>query len=110
MTEIVLVNSAQSIAVDTIEEKYTSPVDGGGTVITSFTAANNTDSNKSYKGYIFDSSETVLDAIVPLTKIVRDKFDPGGSIVGQLIPAGGSLRFESDAIAGISWRVTGKEL
>ena len=110
MTEVVLVNSAQSEAVDTIEIKYTSPLDGAGTIITSFTAANNTDSNKSYKGYIFDKTGALLDAVIPLRKVVRDRFDPGGSIVGQKIDAGGTLRFESDAINGISWRVTGKEL
>ncbi len=110
MTDVVLVNSAQSLAVDTIEIKYTSPTNGDGTIITSFTAANNTTSNKEYKGYIFDSTGDVLDAVIPLRKIVRDRFDPGGSIVGQLIPPGGTLRFESDAVSGISWRVTGKEL
>ena len=110
MADLVMVNSGQSSLADTIELFYTSPVDGGGTVITSFTAANNTTSNKSYKGYIYDSTETAIDAVIPQRIIVRDRFDPGGSIVGQLIPAGGTLRFESDAISGISWRVTGKEL
>jgi len=110
MAETVLVNSLKSVAADTIESFYVSPANGGGTEITSFTAANNTTSSKSYKGYIFDASGTVLDAVIPLRIIVRDKFDTGASIVGQLIPAGGTLRFESNAIAGISWRVTGKEL
>ena len=59
---------------------------------------------------IFDATGNLLDAVIPLRKIVRDKFDSGASIVGQLIPAGGTLRFESDAVSGISWRVTGKEL
>ena len=110
MSDITLVNSAQSTAVDTIESFYTSPSQGNGTTITAFTAANNTVSNKNYKGYIFDSTGSVLDAVIPNRIIVRDKFDPGASIVGQLIPAGGTLRFESNAIAGISWRVVGKEL
>lgn len=106
----VLVNSAQSTAVDTIESFYTSPAQGAGTTITAYTAANNTTSNRNYKGYIFDATGSLLDAVVPNRIIVRDRFDPGASIVGQLIPAGGTLRFESDAIAGISWRVIGKEL
>lgn len=110
MSEITLVNSAQSTAIDTIEVFYTSPSQGGGTKITAYTAANNTSSNKSYKGYIFDSTGTILDAVVPNRIIVRDRFDPGASIVGQLIPAGGTLRFESSSIAGISWRVVGNEL
>ena len=110
MASIVLVNSAQSTAVDTIESFYTSPSQGAGTIVTAYTAANNTTSNKNYKGYIFDATGSVLDAVIPNRIIVRDKFDPGASIVGQLVPAGGTIRFESNAIAGISWRIVGKEL
>jgi len=110
MAEITLVNSAQSTAVDTIEIFYTSPKQGAGTKITAYTAANNTTSSKSYKGYIFESAATTSDAVVPNRIVVRDRFDPGASIVGQIIPPGGTLRFESNAIAGVSWRVSGKEL
>lgn len=107
----VLVNSARNALVDTIEKFYDSPPNPGkGTKITSFTAANNTTSSKTYKAYIFDASETVLDAVVPQSIVVRDRVDLGASIVGQLIPPGGSLRMESSAATSLSFRVTGDEL
>lgn len=110
MATITLVNSAQSVVADTIESFYTSPPTGAGTVVTAFSATNNTGSNRSYSAYIFDASATILNAVVPLKIVVRNKFDLGASIVGQIIPAGGTLRMESDLATSIAWRVTGKEL
>lgn len=110
MAENILVNSAQNTVADAIQTFYTSPSTGGGTRITSFTASNNTTSSKTYKGYIFDSSGTVLEAVIPQKIVVRDRFDLGPSIVGQLIPPSGTLRMESSDIASIAFRVTGNEL
>jgi len=111
MATNVLVNSIQNTAVDTIQTFYSSPgTPGIGTIITAFTASNNTTSSKTYKAYIFDSSGTVLQAVVPQKIVVRDRFDLGPSIVGQIIPPGGSLRMESSAALSIAFRVTGNEL
>lgn len=111
MTTNVLVNSAQNTAADTIETFYNSPgTPGIGTIITAFTASNNTTSSKTYKAYIFDVLGTVLQAVVPQKIVVRDRFDLGPSIVGQIIPPGGSLRMESSAANSIAFRVTGNEL
>ncbi len=111
MATNVLVNSAQNTAIDTIQTFYTSPgTPGIGTIITAFTASNNTTSSKTYKAYIFDSSGTVLQPVVPQKIGVRDRFDLGPSIVGQIIPPGGSLRMESSAALSIAFRVTGNEL
>ncbi len=105
----ILVNSVKNTLADTIQSFYTSPAGAGGTRIDAFTAANNTDSSKSYKAYIFDSSGAAIDAVVPMKIIVTDRFDVGASIVGQEIPAGGSLRMESSAASSISFRITGTE-
>jgi len=106
----VLVNSAQSLVADTIETFYTSPDGGDGTVITAFTATNNTDSNRSYKAYIFDATGALLQAIIPLKIIIRSKVDLGSPIVNHFIPVKGTLRMESDLASSIVFRVSGKEL
>ena len=110
MTDTVLVNSAQNASANAIQIFYTSPLAGSGTLINAFTASNNTDSNKTYKAYIYDASATALTAVIPQKIVVRDKFDLGPSIVGQLIPAGGTLRMESNAAASVAFRLTGNEL
>jgi hypothetical protein len=110
MTDTVLVNSAQNASANAIQIFYTSPLAGSGTLINAFTASNNTDSNKTYKAYIYDASATALTAVIPQKIVVRDRFDLGPSIVGQLIPAGGTLRMESNAAASVAFRVTGSEL
>ena len=103
----VLVNSKQSQAANTIEVFYTSP---NGTTITAFTATNNTGSNKSYKAYIFDSSGTLLEAIIPVKIVIRNKVDLGSPIINQFIPKSGTLRMESSEASSLSFRVSGKEL
>lgn len=109
MVETVLVNSAQNSEPDSIQSFYTSPSQGAGTVILAFTATNNTIQSASYKGYIFDSSGSLLNAVIPQKIVVRDRFDLGPSAVGHLIPAGGTLRMESSTATSIAFRVTGDE-
>lgn len=108
MADAILVNSAQSAVADTIEVFYTAPV--GGAKVSSFSATNNTTSSKSYLAYIYDASGAALPAIVPQKIVVRDRFDLGAAIVGQLIPPSGTLRMESSDAASIAFRVTGAEL
>lgn len=111
MAEQVLVDSTKNGVADTIESFYSSPDGGGGTRITSFSASNNTVSSKTYKAYLFNQSGTgPIEAVVPQKIVVRDRFDLGPSITGQLIPPGGSLRMESSDANSISFRVTGNEL
>lgn len=110
MADAVLVNSAQNSAADTIQTFYTSPAGAGGTLITAFTASNNTGANASYKAYIYDSSGSALPAVVPLTIVVRNKESLGSGITNHFIPAGGTLRMESSAASSISFRVSGKEI
>ena len=109
-TNVVLVNSGKNLSADTIQAFYTAPSTGLGTIITAFTATNNTSSNQSYKAYIYAASGLLLDAVTPRKIIIRDKFDPGSGIVNHLIPAGGTLRMESSAADTIAFRVSGKEL
>lgn len=107
MTDIVLVNSESNDAANTIKSFYVSPSSKDGTLITAFSATNSSGANASYKAYIFDSSGTVLDPVVPLKIVVRNRFDLAPTITNQLIPNGGSLRMESSAIGSITFRVSG---
>jgi hypothetical protein len=110
MTDATLVNSAQNAVAGNIESFYTSPTDGNGTRIEAFTASNNTDSNKTYKAYIYDAAGTALPAVMPLKIVVRNRFDVGAALVGQIIPAGGTLRMESNESLSIAFKVSGNEL
>ncbi len=113
MAEDVLVFNASNQFVDTIEKFYDSPPSSGGgkgTRITKFSAPNDTTSSIDYKAYIFNSAEEVQQAIIPQTTVVRDRVDLGASLVGHLIPPGGSLRMEASVANGIQFYVTGNKL
>lgn len=110
MATAVLANGVKNTVADTPQTIYTSPAAGAGTIITAFTATNNTTANRTFKAYIYASGETSAPAILPLKVLIRNKFDPGSAIVNHVIPAGGSLRVESDLADSISFYVTGNEL
>lgn len=107
MADIPIVSNKKNEAADTIESFFTSSINGNGTKVKAFTAANDTESSKSYKAYIFDQSGDLVNSCIPFTLVVRDKADYGASIVGQVIPAGGSLRVESSDAGSLNFYVTG---
>lgn len=100
-------NYSNSIA-NTIETVYTSPTKAS-TVIESFTAANNSGVNASYKAYIV-SSDGIEQPLRPFKVVVWGEIDLGIGIVNQAIPAGGTLKVESSAINSIYFTVTGREV
>jgi hypothetical protein len=110
MADTTLVNGAQNTFADNVETFYTSPTDGNGTRIEAFTASNNTDSNKTYKAYIYNAAGSALPAVMPLKIVVRNRFNVGAALVGQIIPAGGTLRMESNEALSISFTAAGNEL
>ena len=107
MTDIVLVNSTTNAAANSVESFYTSPTSSDGTLITAFSAINNSGVNASYSAYLYDSSGGLINAVIPSKIVVRNRFDIGPSITNQLIEPGGSLRMESSAIGAITFRVSG---
>lgn len=111
MTDKVLVNNAQSDVADTIEVFFTSDSNENGTIITAFSAINATNVNASYIAYIYDvnSSTDSQNPAIPLTKVIRKRFDLGPSIINQVIPAGGTLRMETSSADSISFRVSGRD-
>ena len=100
-------NYSNNIA-DTIETVYTSPATKN-TVIESFTAANNSGVNASYKAYIV-SSNGIEQPQVPFKVVVWGESDLGIGIVNQAIPAGGTLRVQTSAIDSVYFTVTGRSV
>lgn len=109
MSDVVMVDGVTNTIADTIENVYTSPISGNGTKITAFSAINDTDTNASYKAYIYNSSGDQKCA-VPFKVVVRYRYDVAPSITNQIIPPGGSLRVESNRADSICFRVSGVEL
>ena len=110
MSKKSLFNDFKSSAVDTPESVYVSPTGGIGTRIDSFTAANNTGINGSYKAYIYASSGLPVSAVVPFKIVLRDRYDNAPSLINKVIPPGGSLRVESNVANGISFTASGEDL
>lgn len=112
MAEVILALNTQNTAVDTIQKFYDSPPGKGGTRVNAFSASNDTTSSIDYKAYIFDASGVPITpkAVIPQTSVVRDRADLGASIIGQLIPPGGTLQIESSVANGLIFYVTGNEL
>tara|TARA_R110000796_G_scaffold214800_1_gene330729 strand:- start:6779 stop:7108 length:330 start_codon:yes stop_codon:yes gene_type:complete len=93
-------------APDSIQAVYTAPTTTS-VAIVSFTAANNSSVNASYKAYIVSNGGAVQPQ-VPFKVVVWGDNDLGIGIVGQTIPKGGQLRVESSAIDSIYFTVTGR--
>jgi hypothetical protein len=106
MAEKILVFNAKNAAADTIQTFYPAEVD---TQILTFTASNDSAASVSYKAYVYGETGTP-DAVVPQKIVVKDRFDLGASIVGKLIPAGGSLRMETSDADALLFNVTGEEI
>ena len=104
----IIVNKTIS-TVDTIEVLYSAPTAGLGTVITALTVSNNSGASASYKAYIYDSTGTAVNAIIPLTIVVKDRFSSAASAVNQVIPAGGTLRAENSTASALNFYMSGIE-
>lgn len=105
-----LVASQDTTVADTPEVFYTSPSNGLGTVITNFTASNDTGNTRSYKAYIVASGGSATEALVPTRNIVTNRTDIPPEMAGQFIPAGGTLQMETSAATSIFFTVSGREL
>ena len=100
-------NYSNNIA-DTIQTVYTSPA-ASNTVIESFTAANNSGVNASYKAYIV-SSNGIEQPQIPFEIVTWGRNVLGIGIVNQVIPAGGALRVQTSAIDSVYFTVTGRSV
>lgn len=108
MASIQLSNSFVNTLVDTAQVAYAPPA-GVVTTIDSFTVANNSTVNASYKAYIVSSSGSLLPQI-PFKVVVWGENDLGIGVVNQVIPDGGSLMVESSALNSLYFTVSGREV
>ena len=107
MASTQILSNAENTLVDTREILYTAgtkPV-----VIDSFTAANNSTVNADYTAYILAGGADIQPQINKKI-VVWGENDLGIGIVGQVIPAGGTLEFESSALNSIYFTATGREV
>jgi len=105
-----LVASQKASAANTPQVFYTSPSNGLGTIITNFTASNDTIATRTQKAYIVPKGGSATVPLLPKRAIVQDRTDISPEMAGQLIPAGGTLQMESDTASSIAWTVSGREL
>jgi len=110
MSDSVLVPGVENQNADAIEVLYTSPATGNGTIITAFSAVNNSGVNASYEGYIYNKAGTAVKQIIPTKIVVRNRFDVGASITNQMIEAGGTFRASSSDAGSITFYISGVEL
>ncbi|QDP63210.1 MAG: hypothetical protein Unbinned1520contig1002_8 [Prokaryotic dsDNA virus sp.] len=108
MTTKQLTDNFLNTIVDTVQVAYSAPSDKN-VVIESFTVANNSSINASYKAYI-KSATGLLSPILPFKVVIWGETDLGISIVNQAIPAGGTLQVESSALNSLYFTVTGRVL
>ena len=108
MTTLQIASNYSNNIADTVQTVYTSPATSN-TVIESFTAANNSGVNASYKAYIV-SSNGIEQPQVPFKVVVWGESDLGIGIVNQAIPAGGTLRVQTSAIDSVYFTVTGRSV
>jgi hypothetical protein len=102
-----ILSNAVNSTVDTAEALFTAGAKG--VIIESFTAANNSVVNASYKAYIVAQDGTEQPQI-PFKVVVWGENDLGIGIVNQIIPAFGSLKLECSALASIYFTATGREI
>ncbi len=104
-----IVNKGVNTVADTPQAIYTSPSEGNGTVITAFTATNNSTSNKSYKAYIVEAGGTAENPQQPFRVVIWADIDLGTGIDGRVIPPGGSLYVETNEANAVYFTVSGKK-
>jgi len=104
-----IVESRQTASADTPEVFYTSPATGIGTVITNFTASNDSLLDATYKAYIV-ASGAAGNPLVPSRSVITGRSDVSAEMAGQVIPAGGTLQMEASSAGTIAFTVSAREL
>lgn len=104
-----LVRDFVSLVANTVENVYTSPVGGTGSVITAFTVTNATAVNRIHSAYIFGADGVLTKKMISDERLIRNKSSFGGEMVNHALNPGESIRVESDLAGSVSWNITGKE-
>lgn len=79
------------------------------TLISAVTVSNETVIDRKYKMFIVDSGGTADRALVSETTLLKGVSAVVDKLIGQYIPAGGTLQAETDAATSIHFTVSGRE-
>lgn len=105
MSTLQIASNFSNDAADTVQTVFTATTSA--VVIDSFTAANNSTVNASYKAYIV--STATEQPQIPFKIVVWGEIDLGIGVVNQVIPKGAELKIESSAIDSIYFTITARE-
>ena len=106
MATIQIASNFKNTLIDTVQTVFTAS--SKAVVIESFTAANNSAVNASYKAYIVSTTEEQPQ--IPFQIVVWGEIDLGIGITNQIIPLGAELKIESSALDSIYFTITAREV
>ena len=101
-----ILSNVTNTIVDTPQTLFTAG--SRGVVIESFTAANNSAVNASYKAFIVSTDTEQPQR--PFKIVVWGEIDLGIGVVNQVIPPGAELKLETSALDSIYFTATGREV
>jgi len=81
-----------------------------GSKIISVNVANDTSIKRTYKAYIVDSGGTATIAMVPTTSVNLNTTDQPPELIGEVIPPGGTIQFESSFASSLAFTVSVRDL
>ena len=82
---------------------------GKGVLITAVTVSNSGNASRSYQAYIVDAGGSPTSPIIPSVTIDMGDYHTPDGLIGQVIPPGGTLQFESSFANSLLFTVTGRE-
>ena len=108
MATIQIVDNLTVSVIDTPQVLFTASVNND-VVIESFTAANTSTVNASYRAFIV-SALGAEQPQIPFKVVTWGENDLGIGVINQVIPAGGTLKLECSALDSIYFTVAGREI
>jgi len=102
--------SEQSAVANTPESFGFTANEQFGSKITAVNVANDTNIKRTYKAYIVKSGGAATKAQVPKRSVNLDGSDQPPELIGQVIPPGGTVEFESSFAASLAFTVTVRDL
>lgn len=84
--------------------------DSFGSKITAVNVANDTAIKRTYQAYIVDSGGSATIAQVPTRAVDLNSSDQPPELIGQIIPPGGTVQFESSSALSLAFTVSVRDL
>jgi hypothetical protein len=111
-SEIQAFGNQQNAAADTPESfGFIASTAGFGAKITAVNIANNeANVERTYKAYIVDNGGTASTPVVPTRTVNRNTSDQPPELIGQVIPPGGTIQFESSQAGSLAFTVSVRNL